>query len=170
MGKRLFLSVSLKLLDKPRRKKRKGIQKFGRYKIFSTQFLTGETRSKARRQTSSFSRGGFLCRKHDVYDRFSRTSISQATTLKRAKERERDTPAVYLRVDIAKTRGTVYIRRYRSQDVVATASNTRESGIARYFRRNHAGNGQLLFTVNRYYVPETTNIYIYIYIQHHVRP
>lgn len=34
-----------------------------------------------------------------------------------------------------------------------------ESRTANYFRRNHAGNGQLLFTVNRYCIPQTTNIY-----------
>lgn len=34
-----------------------------------------------------------------------------------------------------------------------------ESRTASYFRRNHAGNGQLLFTVNRYCIPQTTNIY-----------
>lgn len=89
------------------------------------------------------------------------TSISQATL---NKERERETRAVYLCVDIAKTRGvpcTVqYIRRYRSQNVVRTTSNTRRVGTANYFRRNHAGKRQLLFTVNRYCVPQTTTIYM----------
>lgn len=130
----------LKLLDKPRREKRKG-RKFGRYKIFSTLFLTGEHEIKWEGKLLRSHVGDSFCRKHDVSTIASRVHFSSDDVKKR------ETRAVYLRVDIAKTRGAlcIHISRYRSQDVVRAASNTRESGIARYFRRNHVENGAIVY-------------------------
>lgn len=75
-----------------------------RYKIFPSAVFTREVKWESELLRLA---GRLLSRKQDVYDRSSRTTISQATTLKRTgeKERGRETRAVYLRADIAKTCG-----------------------------------------------------------------
>lgn len=93
----------------------------------------------------SVSRGCHPRRKHDVYDRSSRTFISQKATCGRERERH----AVYLfRLDIAKTFGAlstydVIDRRMLSYERRAILEN--QTGSRLPLRRNRVGHGQLLF-------------------------
>lgn len=87
--------------------------------------------------------GRLLSRKHDVYDRSSRTTISQATTLKR--ESERETRAVHLQSRYRENmRCIVHIRHYRSQYGYLILGNRTSFAASEEIT---PGNEQLLFTV-----------------------